>query len=115
MPTGIQEDNPSTPFHFRSWDDICKYKENRGLCIRDLLTVNRSLILHATWNIATEKDTYLTAILKAKYFLNTSFWLSTSSTTKSIFWATILQIKEALNHYCSVQVHSLVFPLGLHP
>jgi hypothetical protein len=56
---GAQEDSASMPFHFRSWKDICRPKKEGGLGIRDLLTVNRSLILHAAWNVATGKNPFL--------------------------------------------------------
>jgi len=55
---------------------ICQPKDNGGLAIRDMFTINHSIILHAAWNIATERDPLLSAGLKAKYFPNTSFWLS---------------------------------------
>jgi hypothetical protein len=47
---GVQEDNPTSPIAFRSGDDICQSKENGGLGIRDLYTVNRSLIIHAAYD-----------------------------------------------------------------
>jgi len=71
--TGIQEDNPTNPIPFRSWDDICQTKDDGGLGIRDLEIVNRSLIIQAAYNIATEKSSILTAVLKSKYFTNKSF------------------------------------------
>jgi len=61
-----EEDNSTTTFHFRSWIDICRPKKEGGLDIRDLLTVNRSLIVHAAWNIATGKNPFFKDILKAK-------------------------------------------------
>jgi len=57
------------PFHFRCWDDICQPKENGGLGIRNLFHINRSLITRAAWNISTDKDPFLTSVLKAKYYL----------------------------------------------
>ena len=36
---GVQDDNPSNPIAFRSWDDICQPIDNGGLAIRDLFTV----------------------------------------------------------------------------
>jgi hypothetical protein len=56
---GVQEDNATSPIPFRAWKDICQSKENGGLGIKDMHTVNRSLILNAAWRIATEKDEYL--------------------------------------------------------
>jgi len=70
---GVQDDDPSNPIAFRSWEDICQPKENGGLEIRDLYTVNKSLITHVAWNIATNKNYFLTSILKAKYFHDKSF------------------------------------------
>ncbi|XP_039780859.1 uncharacterized protein LOC120648186, partial [Panicum virgatum] len=102
---GVQEGNSSSPFQFRSWDDICQSKDNGGLGIRDLLSVNRSLIINAAWNIATSKDPHLAAIIKAKYYPNTSFWLAKSGPTKSVFWASILQIKSTFQQHCKIQIH----------
>ena len=70
---GGSEDNPTSPIAFRSWDDICQQKENGGLGIRDLYTVNISLLIHAAYDIANNKNPFLTAVLKAKYFHNSSF------------------------------------------
>ena len=35
---GVQDENASTSFHFRSWKDICRPKDEGGLGIRDLFT-----------------------------------------------------------------------------
>lgn len=96
----------TTPFNFWSWEDICQTKDNGGLGIRDLLKVNRSLILHAAWNIATGKGNFLAAILKSKYFPTTSFWLSQNTNCKSIFRASILQMKQTLTDQCITQIHN---------
>jgi len=71
--TGAQEDNPTSPIAYRSWDDICQPKENGGLGIRDLYNVNKSLLTQAAWNIATQKNPMLSTVLKAKYYPNSSF------------------------------------------
>ena len=65
-----------------------------GLGIRDLYTVNRSLILRVAWNIATAKDPHLIAILEVKYFPTNSFRTTTNNSPKSIFWASILQLLD---------------------
>lgn len=65
---------------------ISASRKRTGLSIRDrLLVVNRSLLLHAAWKIEIEKDPFLSVVLKSKYFPNTSPWLSSNTTTKSIF------------------------------
>lgn len=42
----------------------CQSTDNGGLGIRDLYTINKSLILTATWNIATAKNQFLVTSLK---------------------------------------------------
>lgn len=100
---GVQDENSTSFFHFRSWDDICKSKDNGGLGIRDIQKVNHSLIINAAWNIATGKNNFLSSILKAKYYPNTSFWNASNSPTKSIFWSSITQVKDILHrlHYAN--------------
>jgi hypothetical protein len=113
---GVQ-DNPTSPIAYRSWDDICQPKENgglrirdlytvNGLRIRDLYTVNKSLLTQAAWNIATQKNPILSAVLKAKCFPRSSFWTSNTAGTKSIFWSSILQVKKELCNNSAVQIHS---------
>ena len=112
---GVQEDNSTSPFHFRSWEDICQNKEKGGLGIRDLSTVNhkkkRSQHCKSQSNSSCcleychQKNPFVTAILKSKYYPNTSFWLSSNSNTKSIFWGSILQMKQILTNQCTIQIH----------
>jgi hypothetical protein len=64
--------------------------DNGGLGIRDLYTVNKSLLTHAARNIATNKNPLLTSVLKAKYYHNTSFWNTNTTGPRPIFWSTIL-------------------------
>lgn len=71
---GVQDDNPTSPIAFRSWEDICQPKDNGGLGIRDLHIVNKSLLTHAAYNIANNKNPFLSSVMKAKYYHNSSFW-----------------------------------------
>jgi len=103
--SSIQDENDSVGFSFRSWKDICRPKNEGGLGIRDLFTVNKSLLLNAAWKIATGKNQFLSDILKAKYYPNSSFWLAGNHSTKSAFWASITSIKNTLVNNCVIQVH----------
>ena len=67
--------------------------------------INKSLITKAAWNIATNKNPFLTAILKAKYFSNASFWTANSGGPRSIFWSSILQIRKDLTTNVTYQIH----------
>jgi hypothetical protein len=52
---GVQEDQRTSHIAYRSWEDICRSKQEGGLGIRDLHIVNKSLIIHSPWNVATKK------------------------------------------------------------
>ena len=71
--SGIQEENATNPIHFRSWEDICQSRQNGGLGIRDLHLVNKSLIMHTAYTLATNKNPFLTEVIKAKCYPNSSF------------------------------------------
>lgn len=102
--TGIQDDNTTNSIPYRSWDDICQPKENGGLGIRDLANINKSLIIQAAYSIATEKNPLLTAVLKAKYFHNKSFWTANTTGSRSIFWSSIMQVRTDLINNVTYQI-----------
>lgn len=77
-----------------------------GLGITDLLDVNRSLVLHSAWFIASQKNPLLSAILKSKYFPNTSFWRAPLYGTRSAFWASVMQVKHHLHEYAIYQINA---------
>jgi hypothetical protein len=103
---GVQEEDSSSPIAYRSWDDICKPTDLGGLGIRDLHIVNKSLIMHSSWNIATNKNPFLSNVLKAKYFPTDSFWNATNKGPRSIFWSSISQVKEELTKNSIYQIHA---------
>jgi hypothetical protein len=104
--TGIQEDVVTSPIAYRSWEDICQSKDNGGLGIRDLETVNKSLLVHAAHNIATDKNKFLSAVIKAKYYPNTTFWKASKNGTKSVFWSSILHVQHHLHSNVHYQLHA---------
>jgi hypothetical protein len=52
--------------------------------------VNQSLLTQATWNIVTNKNHFLSSVLKAKYYHDTSFWTAKTKGPRSVFWSSIL-------------------------
>jgi hypothetical protein len=102
---GVQDENPTNPIAFRSWDDICKSKNQGGLGIRDMELINKSLLINTAWNVITDKNPFLSNILKAKYYPNSSFWTATSAGPRSVFWSSVLQIKPLLQENSIIQIH----------
>lgn len=48
----------------------------------------------------------MTKVLKAKYIPNCSFWTTSNTASKSIFWSSIMQIKHYLHDNCTIQIHN---------
>lgn len=65
--------------------------------IRDIDLVNKSLILHLAWNVVNNKNPFLTAILKAKYYPNDSFWSAPHKAYKSVYWSSVMQVRDHLH------------------
>ncbi|CAN6241639.1 unnamed protein product [Urochloa humidicola] len=56
------------------------------------------------WTIVSEQNAQLSAILKAKYYSNASFWTAPLHTPRSLFWASILKIKNELHDQTFFQI-----------
>uniref|UniRef100_A0A8R7UQZ0 Reverse transcriptase domain-containing protein n=1 Tax=Triticum urartu TaxID=4572 RepID=A0A8R7UQZ0_TRIUA len=94
--TGIKEDPSKKALCLRAWKDICTPKVEGGLGIKNIQAVNRGLILSAAWRIAEEPQSFLSQVLKSKYFPDTSIWRAKNNIPKSGFWASILKVKHIL-------------------
>jgi hypothetical protein len=103
---GVQEDNHTSPIAYRSWDDMCKSTKDGGLGIRDMQLINKSLILQSAWNVATNKNPFLSSILKAKYYPNNTFWTASTAGPRSIYWSSVLQVKHHLHSNDTLQIHA---------
>jgi hypothetical protein len=72
--TGVREETNSKALCLRAWKDICTPKDEGGLGIRNIQAMNQALILMAAWRIADQLNELLHAVLKAKYFPDSSIW-----------------------------------------
>ncbi|WVZ70245.1 hypothetical protein U9M48_018925 [Paspalum notatum var. saurae] len=93
------------PICFRAWEDICQPKHLGGLGIKNISTVNKSLVTHSAWMVAAQKDSFLSNVLKAKYYPHTSFWKAPSTGSRSVFWSSIQAVKPYINANCTYQLH----------
>uniref|UniRef100_J3M5K6 Reverse transcriptase zinc-binding domain-containing protein n=1 Tax=Oryza brachyantha TaxID=4533 RepID=J3M5K6_ORYBR len=101
---GSLDNNSSDGICFRSWKDICRPKDEGGLGIRDLMMMNKSLVIHSAWNFLKNPNTLIAQVLKHKYFPHTSFWNCNKHTPKSAFWSSVLKLKPILHSSCIWQL-----------
>jgi hypothetical protein len=67
--------------------------------------IYKSLLIHTAWNIISDKNPFLSNIMKAKYYPTSSFWTAPSSGPRPVFWSSVLQIKYHLNENSIIQIH----------
>jgi hypothetical protein len=66
---GVQEEHLSNPIAYRSREDISKPTNQGGLGIRDMVLVNKCLIISSAWNVITNKNPFLTTVLRLNIIL----------------------------------------------
>jgi hypothetical protein len=102
--TGIREEINSRSICLRAWKDICAPKNEWGLGIKNLQAINQGLIPMAAWRIADRPHDFFHAVLKSKYFPDSSIWRPNANTPKSAFWASILKILPILKAHSFYQL-----------
>jgi hypothetical protein len=68
--------------------------------------INKSLLIQSAWNVATNKNPFLSVILKAKYYPNNTFWTAPTTGPRSVYWSSILQVKYHLHSNTILQIHA---------
>ena len=94
--TGIKEDPSKTTLCLTAWKDMCTPKVEGGLGVKNIQVVNIGPILSAAWRIADEPQSFLSHVLKYKYFPVTSIWRAKSNIPKISFWASIIKARHIL-------------------
>jgi hypothetical protein len=102
--TGVREETNAKSLCLKAWKDICAPRKEGGLGIRNLQAINQGLILMAAWRIAEQPDNFLHAVLKSKYFPDSSIWRPNSSSPKSAFWSSILKVLPILKENSFYQI-----------
>lgn len=102
--TGVREETNSKALCLRAWKDICTPKDEGGLGIRNIQAMNQALILMAAWRIADQLNELLHAVLKAKYFPDSSIWRPKPNTPKSALWTSILKVLPILKDHSFYQI-----------
>ncbi|XP_074333675.1 putative ribonuclease H protein At1g65750 isoform X1 [Apium graveolens] len=73
-----------------SWRRVCKPKSCGGLGLRELRDFNLSMLAKQGWRLLTESNPLVSAVMKAKYYPNSSFLDATIGSNPSFAWRSIL-------------------------
>lgn len=82
--------------HWCSWDCLCATKAKGGLRFRNILAFNYAMLAKQDWRILTEPNSLVAKVLKAKYFLNSSFLDAWVNLDASYCWKSICSAHRIL-------------------
>ncbi|PNX99664.1 ribonuclease H, partial [Trifolium pratense] len=86
--------------HWINWKKICKNKFQGGLGFRNTCMFNEALLAKQGWRIATQPDSLVARVFKAKYFPKCHFMEAKSGNSISYTWRSILQARWILKKGC---------------
>ncbi|XP_074372587.1 uncharacterized protein LOC141713189 [Apium graveolens] len=78
------------------WNKMCTSKNDGGLGFRDIFGFNIALLSKQYWKLIHEPLSLLARMLKAKYYLNTSFLQADRKGGASYTWSGIWEAKEEM-------------------
>ncbi|WVZ51996.1 hypothetical protein U9M48_003092, partial [Paspalum notatum var. saurae] len=102
---GPQVEGTTKSICFRAWEGICQPKQLGGLGIKNIATVNKSLVTHSAWLVAAQKDSFLFKVLKSKYHPHISFWNAPLTGSRSVFWFSVHIVKHYIQDNSFYQIH----------
>ena len=71
-----EDGNSSRKPHLVNWKIVCVGKEEGGLGIRNLSTMNRAFLEKWTWRFAVEKNSLWKTVIKLKYGTEAGGWFA---------------------------------------
>lgn len=86
----------SKGIHWMAWDRMSLPKNLGGLGFKRLRDFNLSLLGKQSWNIITKPNSFVTRVLKARYFPTSSFFNPPLASISSYLWQSIWETRDLL-------------------
>lgn len=81
---------------WRSWETLCRPKENGGLGFRDFEIFNQAILAKQFWRIHSRPDSLIARIFKARYFPHGNIWRAKVDSYPSFGWRSIWGAQKML-------------------
>lgn len=82
--------------HWKSWDQMCKRKEEDGMGFRKFGCFNQALIAKQIWRIICKLDSLVARIFKSRYFRNGDIMMTSLGSNPSFVWKSLCWGRELL-------------------
>lgn len=90
--------NNYSKIHWMSWSKIGRSKTIEGLGFKDLVIFNKALLAKQCWRLIQNPDSLISQIIKAKYYLNSSFLESEFGKRPSFILRSFMTAKDIISH-----------------
>lgn len=92
--------HPCKGYHHVSWGKVCKPQEQGGLRVKNLRTMNITLISKWWWNLQTHSEGMLTKLIWSKYGPRRGSWATKprNNCNLSAFWRNVRSMFPMFSH-----------------
>lgn len=91
-------DDEGRKHHWVSWEKATRSKRQGGLGFREIHFFNMAMVAKQYWRILTHPHSFLSIILKAKYFTHTHLDFAQVGYNPSFTWRSLMGVKHLVNH-----------------
>ena len=81
--------------HWKSWEVLCKPKEEGGMGFKDLVRFNEAMLAKQIWRLQTDRNSLMFKVFSTKYFPTGSV-LEAKSKKGSYAWQSILKARHVI-------------------
>ena len=82
--------------HWKSWDVLCKPKDEGGMGFKDLCRFNEAMLARQVWRLIHHTDSLFFKVFKANYFPNSSIF-EAKPNSGSYAWRSILKARKVIS------------------
>ena len=79
-----------------AWEKISRPLEMGGLGIRDLSVMNNAMTMKFLWRVAAGSKASWVQLVQAKYIPRSDLWQTKRTYMCSVFWRSIMRMRESL-------------------
>ena len=87
-----------------TWERLCEGNYNGGLGFRDLKKFNIPMLAKQGWRLINGDNPLVTRLMKAKYYLNTSFIDAKFGGNPSYMWRSIHKARDVIKQGCGRRI-----------